>query len=236
MKSLLRVALGVVCAAPLAASAPPSTDTDTVTVPATIAGNTADCYPILKSNPPICDGEGEGDNHNEQLPQAPKFISAAVNGAESAQPGSKGRARIHIEFPIAKLAGRRIHRARVELTTHRGTSDRIETHFYVLSDDGNGTLEDADFERPGSAIPGAVMPVPPLEEMPLGASGEFGFDVTELLRGAVARKRRFFQIQGRDNFRRRPPAQPLLRGLEVYSTCSCSDKSEWPRLVVAVAP
>lgn len=210
---------------------PPTTG---VTIFASVGGNTADCYPMLKREPPICKGDGKGDNHNDQLPAVPKFVSAVANGSESSGNGSKGKARIHVEFDISRLAGKKIRYAAVYLTTHRGTVDQAKTYWYYVTREGNGTLEDADYQSPATAISGAVMPVPPTSTLPVGDSGSFRFRVTNQLRDAVKRGRDFFSVQGRLKLRRRVPATPLIRGLEVYSTCSCSSKREWPVLRVVV--
>jgi hypothetical protein len=170
---------------------------------AEIAGNVADSG-----------GDGFGDNHNALPGSSPVFISAGVG--QSGGAGSNGKPRIHVEWDISSFGGTgTIDSARVTLNTHRGTVDSLDTFFFAGAG-GNGTLEDTDFEATVEAVPGAVMPVPPLETLPVGADGTFTFDVTAEFRAALAASATFFTVQGRVDETLAGPA----RGLEVRSSAS----------------
>ena len=168
---------------------------------AEIAGNVADS-----------DANGFGDNHNALPGSSPVFISAAV-GQVGGGPGSDGTSRIHIEWDISGYSGS-FTTARVTLNTHRGTIDSLDTFFFA-GNGGNGTLEDTDFEASLEAV-GAVMPVPPTSEMPVGADGTFTFDVTGAVNSAIAADADFFTVQGRVD----ETTVGAFRGLEVRSTAS----------------
>lgn len=170
---------------------------------AEIAGNVADA-----------NDDGFGDNHNVLPGAAPVFVSAAVGGAGG--PGSDGTSRIHIEWDVSGFGdGSNLESARVHLHTHRGTIDSLATQFFSAAG-GNGTLEDADFEAGMEAVSGAVMPVPPLADQPLGADGTFTFDVKAPLQAALAAGATSFSVQGRVDESLTGPA----RGLEVRSSAS----------------
>ncbi|HEV8580133.1 MAG TPA: Ig-like domain-containing protein [Thermoanaerobaculia bacterium] len=170
---------------------------------AEIAGNVADS-----------DANGLGDNHNALPGSAPVFISAGVG--QSGDAGSNGTVRIQVEWDLSGLQGiGTLTSASVLLHTHRGTVDSLDTSFFAVAG-GDGLLTDSDFQSPGEAIAGAVMPVPPLSVLPLGADGTFSFDVIGPLRAAITAGASFFSIQGRVNESLTGPA----RGLEVRSTAS----------------
>ncbi len=170
---------------------------------AEIAGNVAD------SN-----ADGFGDNHNVLPGSSPVFVSAGVGQAGGA--GSNGTVRIHVEWDVSGFGPLTdLESARVHLSTHRGTIDSLDTSFFAGAG-GNGTLEDADFEASLEAVAGAVMPVPPLSELPVGADGAFTFDVTAELAAALAAGADFFTVQGRVDESLSGPA----RGLEVRSSAS----------------
>ena len=184
---------------------------------AEIAGNVADA-----------NDDGFGDNHNELPGSAPGLMSAGVD--LSGGPGSNGVVRMQIEWDISTLHGLAgsLQSAEVLLSTHRGTIDSLPTYFFVATADGNGTLDDGDFELPAVPISGAVMPVVGT----VGSDGSFSFDVTGLLRSVLASDRDFFVIQGRvDEQLANGDAQ---RGLEVRTTASGNllDHSE-PQLAIA---
>jgi hypothetical protein len=169
---------------------------------AAVAGNVADA-----------DENGAGDNHNVLPGPAPVFVSAAVDQVGGA--GSQGTARIHIEWDVSSFAGSQLESAHVRLHTHRGTVDALDTFFFTAAA-GNGTLDDADFATAMESVAGAVMPVPPLEDLPIGADGTFSFDVTPQVQSALDAAAGFFSVQGRVNEALSGPA----RGLEVRSSAS----------------
>jgi hypothetical protein len=130
--------------------------------------------------------------------------------------GSNGVSRIHIEWDISGFAGSgSLDSANVTLNTHRGTIDSLDTFFYASDADGNGTLDNSDFQTVGEQIGGAVMPVPPTSTMPIGSDGTFTFSVLPELSQALAEGRDFFVIQGRVN---ETTAADGQRGLEVRTT------------------
>jgi Bacterial Ig domain len=167
---------------------------------AEIAGNVADAS-----------GDGFGDEHNALPGGAPVFASASV-GFTGGGAGSNGTARFHIEWDISNI-GTGLDSAEVILHTHRGTIDSLDTFFFSGAG-GNGTLEDSDFEATLEPIAGVVMPVPPLEDMPVGSDGTFTFDVKGELEAAIASGASFFTVQGRVDETLTGPA----RGLEVRTT------------------
>lgn len=163
-----------------------------VVLTANIAGGVADCYP-LDDTETMCVGDGLGDNHNDGLPSTPKYHSAAVGGPLSSGNGSKGTARFHVEWDIASLASGVVESAEVLLHTHRGTIDSLDTFFYAVTVDGNGTLEDSDFQSAALRIVGARLPV----TGDVCDVGTFTFDVTSQLQDALDSEHQFFSIQGR---------------------------------------
>jgi Big-like domain-containing protein len=167
---------------------------------AEIAGNVADAT-----------GDGFGDEHNALPGGSPVFASASV-GFTGGGAGSNGTARFHVEWDISGL-GTGLDSAEAILHTHRGTIDSLDTFFFTGAG-GNGTLEDSDFEATMEQVTGVVMPVPPLEDMPVGSDGTFTFDVKGQLEAAIASGASFFSVQGRVNEALTGPA----RGLEVRTT------------------
>lgn len=167
---------------------------------ATVAGNVADA-----------DGDGLGDGHNALPGPAPGLISAGVG--QSGGAGSNGTVRVHIEYDVSFFSGLigDLVSAQVLLTTRRGTVDALDTGFWWIGDDGNGTLEASDFERPGEAL-GVTMPVPASQAV--GEDGSFGFSVLPVLRAAVAAGHQVLTLQGRVDESLLGPG----RGLQVYST------------------
>ncbi len=169
---------------------------------AEIAGNVADA-----------DTDGFGDNHNALPGSAPVFVSAGIGQTGGA--GSNGTVRIQMEWDLAGIPANPTT-ARVILHTHRGTTDSLNTFFFSAAG-GNGTLEDSDFETTMEQVGGAVMPVPSLSELPVGADGTFTFDVTGQVTAAKAAGASFFSVQGRVN---ETAVGVTARGLEVRSTAS----------------
>ncbi len=173
---------------------------------ADVAGNVADSFPV----------DGLGDNHNDLPGPTPVFMSAGVF-ITGGGPGSDGVSRIHIEWDISDFAGTaNLESATVTLNTHRGTIDSLDTFFYASGSDGNGTLEDGDFETVGEQIGGAVMPVPPVLTFPVGSDGTFSFSVLPELSQALAEGRDFFVVQGRVS--NETAAFDGQRGLEVRTS------------------
>jgi len=170
---------------------------------AAIAGNVADAG-----------GDGLGDNHNALPGPGPGLISAGVDQAGG--PGSNGAVRIHVEWDVSALAGIQddLVGATVQVTTNRGTVDSLDTFFWSVSEEGDGVLEDADFERSAETLAGAVMVVPPLVDQAVGEDGSYSFDVLAELVAALDAGRGYFTVQGRVDEDLTGPA----RGLQVYST------------------
>ena len=177
-----------------------TSDVENIIIDASIAGNVAD------SN-----SDGYGDNHNDLPGPAPVLISAAVDATGG--PGSNGTIRIHIEWDVSDLTVSQVGSATVNINTHKGSVDELDTFFFPVSTDGNGTLEDTDFELSTGVNPLATMPVPDVEQ---GTDGEFSFNVTAEVQEVVAAGYNYFSVQGRVD-------ESLIgggfkRGLEVYST------------------
>ncbi|MGH9363567.1 MAG: DUF1566 domain-containing protein [Thermoanaerobaculia bacterium] len=169
---------------------------------AEIAGNVADA-----------NGDGSGDNHNVLPGSSPVFVSAGIG--QSGGAGSNGTVRIHIEWDISSL-GTGLDSADVLLHTHRGTVDSLNTFFFAGAG-GNGSLEDSDFQTVLEQVQGVTMPVPPLEDMPVGSDGTFSFDIKDQLLAAITAGATHFTVQGRVN---ETAVGVTARGLEVRSTAS----------------
>ncbi len=184
--------------------------------PAAIAGNVAD------SN-----NNGFGDNHNALPGGVPVFMSAGAN--QSGGPGSNGTVRIQMEWDITGFSGSAdsLQSATVNLPTHRGTTDSVDTFFWWSSTTGDGALSDSDYEAPAERISGATMPVPPL--MAIGADGTFSFSVLDQLRAAAHLGHTHFVVQGRVD----ESAAITVRGLEVRTTADGNLPSDVPSLAIA---
>jgi hypothetical protein len=186
----------------------------TVTISASIAGSAADA-----------DGDGLGDNHSDQLPATPALVSAGVDASGGG--GSNGTKRPHIEWDITSLSGP-VAEAEVLLHTSHGSVDRLDTYFFAVQTDGNGTLEDSDFESPAAQIPGVVMPA----AGDPGDQGTFSFDVTDYLNDAIASGYDFFSVQGRvdENL----AGGGFKRGLQIRTTCNCNEFAKHPKLIITL--
>lgn len=150
------------------------------------------------------DGDGRGDSANGELSR----MRAGVNLEE-------GTARMQLEWPLDRLLERRpeIVSAEVRLTTYREREEGLVTMFHALNG-GDGELQPRDFESEGERVRGAVMPMPSLDEMPVGERGTFTFGVLGELQDALAREVRVLAVQGRaanENQRER------LAGLDVFT-------------------
>ena len=166
---------------------------------AAVAGNVADA-----------NGDGFGDEANALPGPAPGLVSAGVGLSGGA--GSNGTVRIHLEFGIAGFGdGSGLVSAQVQLPTHRGSIDSLDTEFWWVGDEGNGTLEASDFERPAETL-AVIMPVPASQAV--GEAGSFSFSVLPQLQEALAAGHDILTIQGRVDESLAGPA----RGLEVRST------------------
>lgn len=170
---------------------------------AEVAGNVADA-----------NGDGFGDNHNALPGSVPVFMSAGVDQAGGA--GSNGTVRMHVEWDVSGFGGLagQLESAEVILSTHRGTTDSLDTFFFWVAEDGDGLLTDSDFEATAEQVPGVVMPVPP--GMAVGADGSFSFSVLGPLASALDSGFGVFSIQGRVDESLVGPA----RGLEVRTTAA----------------
>jgi len=174
-----------------------------VNIPAAIAGNVADAT-----------GNGLGDNANALPGAVPIFMSAGVD--QSGGPGSNGTVRMEFEWDLTGFGNlsSSLLSANITLPTHRGTTDSLDTRFFWITGENDGSLTNSDFEGDGERIGGAVMAVPPT--MGIGADGTFTFDVLDEVRTAMQLGRSFFTVQGRVDEGLSGPA----RGLEVRTTAS----------------
>jgi hypothetical protein len=184
--------------------------------PAAIAGNVADA-----------DNNGFGDNHNALPGSVPVFMSAGANQAGG--PGSNGTVRMQMEWDITGFSGGAdsLQSATVNLPTHRGTTDSVDTFFWWISTSGDGALSDSDFEAPAERISGVAMPVPP--SMSIGDVGTFSFSVLSQLRDAAHLGHTHFVVQGRVD----ESAASIVRGLEVRTTASGNLPYDVPSLAIA---
>lgn len=174
-----------------------------VNLPAAVAGNVADAS-----------GDGFGDNANSLPGPVPVFMSAGVDQAGGG--GSNGTVRMEFEWDLTGFGNlsSSLLSATITLPTHRGTTDSLDTRFYWITGENDGSLTNSDFEGDGERIGGAVMEVPPT--MGIGASGTFTFDVFDEVRTAMQLGRNFFTVQGRVDESLSGPA----RGLEVHTTAT----------------
>jgi hypothetical protein len=175
-------------------------------LPATIAGNVADA-----------NGDGVGDNHNALPGGAPVFMSAGVGSAGGA--GSNGTVRMHFEWDVSSFSLPTSFVSAVAiLSTNRGTTDSLDTHFYLGGTDNDGLLTNADFAMAGERIHDAVMPVPSLAAMPVGTDGTFSFNVLDEMHSAVKLGFDYFTIQGRVD-----ETLSSGRGLQVRTTATSNE-------------
>ncbi|HJQ35510.1 MAG TPA: Ig-like domain-containing protein [Thermoanaerobaculia bacterium] len=151
-----------------------SVDGKPITLRALVAGNVIDN-----------DGDGRGDERD-----VPQFMSARVE--------ERRVTRMHLEFDLRELEKVKIARAEVVLHTHRASKNGVETRFFAAGE-GDGELAEKDFESEAEPIRGAVMPMPPLEQMPVGGEGTFSFDASGELKAAHREGLRVLALQGRVN-------------------------------------
>ena len=133
-------------------------------------------------------------------------------------PGSQGVSRMQIEWDISGLRGLvgSLQTAQVILYTTKGTTDSLDTYFYVGTGDQDGALTDSDFEAPATPLAGVVMPVP---AVPAGTDGSFTFDVkSQLLQVLTGDTINVFSIQGRVDEGLAGSGQ--ARGLQVRTTAA----------------
>ena len=192
----------------------------TATLDSTVAWNVADS-----------DFNGLGDESNGDLggfPGTPGLISATNNTGGGA--GSNGLARVHIEWDISGLAGSQVGDGDVLLHTSPGTSslDTLDTMFYVANGDGNGSLENSDWETPATELVGVVLP------NTTGISS-FTFDVTAELQAAIDAGFDWFVVQGR--VVESPPSTNLggERGMQIRSQCATCAGADPPELILSLA-
>lgn len=150
------------------------------------------------------DGDGRGDSANGELSR----IRAGVNLEE-------GTARMQLEWPLDRLLERRpeIVNAEVRLTTYRETEEGLVTMFHAV--EGDGELVPRDFESEGERVRGAAMPMPSLDEMPVGERGTFTFNVLGELQDALTRELRVLAVQGRAANEKQ---RERLAGLAVFTS------------------
>lgn len=181
------------------------------TISAAVGGNASDA-----------DENGSGDNHSALPGNIALLSNVGINA--SGGPGSNGTMRYHVEFPLAGVVGP-LGSARVILTTEdAGGAFNMNTTFFAASGDGNGTLEDADFQTPALAIPGVTL-------TPHG-SGTFAIDVTAEVNAALAASRGYFVLQGRVD-ESGAAGTTFDRGRQIYNTSSGNAPANLPILVTA---
>ena len=169
---------------------------------ARIAGNVADS-----------DDDGEGDNRNDLPGPEPLFMRAGVH--QDGEEGSRGTARMHFEWDLGELEDvQNIVRADVTIRTLRRSEEGINTSFFSVGHDNDGELQLEDFQSDAEHIPGAVMPMPSLQQMPVGEEGTFTFDVLGELLAARAQGFRILSLQGRVDEKFEKP----FAGLDVRTT------------------
>lgn len=198
----------------------------TTTQGAGVAGNVADTDLFDQIN---------GDNANNLPGPSPIFMSAGVN--QSGGPGSNGTVRMHFEWDIGAFDGQQntFDSATIQLNTHRGSVDSLDTEFYwpgnTLAD---GQLSASDFGFPfgGTPIDSSLMPVPSTTELPIGADGTFSFDVLAELNQAIASANGWLVIQGRVD----ETLTGNARGLEVRTTATGNLSSGLEPKLVVVSP
>lgn len=184
---------------------------DASVITAAVGGNVADA-----------DESGFGDNHNALPGAVPGLIAAGVN-ASSGGPGSNGTLRVHIEWPLAGLPSA-VPGATVRLSTEPG-GFTLDTVFFAATGDGNGTLEDSDFETTGTQIAGVLLPTS-------GSSGPFTFDVTAEVNAALASGFDYFVLQGRVD-ESLAAGSTFDRGQQIRSTATSNTPDELPQLITA---
>ena len=126
-----------------------------------------------------------------------EITSGSLSAPTAGGPGSQGVSRMQIEWDVSGLHGLvgSLQTAQVILYTTKGTTDSLDTFFYVGTGDQDGALTDSDFEAPATPLAGVVMPVP---AVPAGTDGSFTFDVkSQLLQALTGDTIHFFSIQGR---------------------------------------
>lgn len=165
---------------------------------ALVAGNVADE-----------DRDGRGDSVNEN-----ELIKAGVNLDEGA--GATGTARMQFEWDLRPLfeLNPTIAGANVRMQTHRSREEGLVTMFHALATEGDGKLTPDDFESLGERVKGGVMPMPSLDEMPVGEVGTFTFDAIGELRNALAQKHHVLALQGRAANEKQ---KERLSGLDVFT-------------------
>lgn len=149
---------------------------------ARVTGNVADS-----------DEDERGDNASVE------FMRAGVHLDEGE--GATGTARAHMEWDLRELAELaekfEIERADVRVQTLRREKEGVNTFFHWVTSDGDGELAPSDFESDAEAIPGAILPMPSLEQMPVGSEGTFSFSVQGELEDALRSGFRIFSAQAR---------------------------------------
>ena len=188
---------------------------DAQTITATVGTSVADA-----------DENGAGDNVSNPA-GVPGLGAAGVNAAGG--PGSNGTLRFHIEWNLTGLTGP-VSVAQVLLTT-RPSGFSAVTEFYVATGDGNGTIENTDFETAATQIPGVLLPT--------NNDGTFTFDVTAQVNAALANNFTFLVIQGRvQNEAALAAGAVFNRGAQIRTTCpptTCRSAEDLPLLLIGPA-
>ncbi|HEV7242773.1 MAG TPA: Ig-like domain-containing protein [Thermoanaerobaculia bacterium] len=156
--------------------------------------------------------DGTGDNVMVLPAAVPVFMSAGVG--LSGAPGSNGKVRMQFEWDLSGISGLApaLRSANVNLNTHRGSIDSLDTVFYNVLGSNDGALTNGDFAAVAERVRGATMPVPP--SMAVNDEGTFSFSVFGELLSALYAGQNYLTIQGRVDESLAGPA----RGLEVRTS------------------
>ncbi|MCP4694702.1 MAG: hypothetical protein GY859_42130, partial [Desulfobacterales bacterium] len=143
-------------------------------IPSYIAGNVADS-----------DGDEQGDNKSGF---SMRTMGPALDSTGGA--GLNGTVRTHVEFALSTITNPNIQSALVTLAADPAGDETLDASFYPVQADGNGSLDNSDFQAAVGPTPVAVMPSNI-------APGKFTFDVTSQVQGAMDSGWAHFSLQGR---------------------------------------
>ncbi len=152
------------------------------------------------------------------------------------EPLFNSTARIHIEFPLAEVPPD-FTDATVVFNTYRGQFDSLDTDFHVVGSEGNGILENSDFQSAITMNPVALMSVPVDDpNYPIGTMGEFSFNVTPSVKELLALEKNFLSIQGRSKRDSAPEIYGYARGLQILSSAEGNLFPEWSAPILRITP
>lgn len=129
----------------------------------------------------------------------------------------EGVARIQVEFPLADVP-LDFTDAAVVLSTYKGQFDTADTNLHIVSSDGNGILENSDFESVVSVNPAAVMSLTTNPGIPAGTVDEFSFSVSPEVKSLLSQGKNYLSIQGRSSYDAVPQIYGFIRGHQIYSS------------------